>query len=65
MPPPNCTTSLICALAGAVRIAVLLGLTAHVLSPRGVAAQTNIESQDYIEGPKAFAERRKPEWQNR
>ncbi len=29
------------------------------------AAQANIESQDYIEGPKAFAERRKPNWQNR
>ena len=29
------------------------------------AAQANLESQDYIEGPKAFAERRKPEWQNR
>src|SRR5436305_1620658 len=26
------------------------------------AAQANLESQDYIEGPKAFAERRKPEW---
>jgi hypothetical protein len=23
------------------------------------------DSQDYIEGPKAFAERRKPNWQNR
>ena len=23
------------------------------------------ESQDYIEGPRAFAERRKPNWQNR
>jgi enoyl-CoA hydratase/carnithine racemase len=29
------------------------------------AAQSNIDSQDYIEGPKAFAERRKPNWQNR
>ncbi len=29
------------------------------------AAQANIASQDYIEGPKAFAERRKPNWQNR
>ncbi len=29
------------------------------------AAQANFESQDYIEGPKAFAERRKPNWQNR
>ena len=29
------------------------------------AVQANIDSQDYIEGPKAFAERRKPNWQNR
>ena len=29
------------------------------------AVQANLESQDYIEGPKAFAERRKPNWQNR
>jgi crotonobetainyl-CoA hydratase len=29
------------------------------------AQQANIESQDYIEGPKAFAEKRKPNWQNR
>jgi enoyl-CoA hydratase/carnithine racemase len=29
------------------------------------AAQFNIDTQDYIEGPKAFAERRKPNWQNR
>jgi len=29
------------------------------------AAKTNLESQDYIEGPRAFAERRKPNWQNR
>ena len=29
------------------------------------AQQANIESQDYIEGPKAFAEKRKPDWQNR
>ena len=29
------------------------------------AAEANIASQDYIEGPIAFAERRKPEWQNR
>jgi enoyl-CoA hydratase/carnithine racemase len=29
------------------------------------AAEANLQSQDYIEGPKAFAERRKPNWQNR
>jgi crotonobetainyl-CoA hydratase len=29
------------------------------------AQQANIESQDYIEGPKAFAEKRRPDWQNR
>ncbi len=29
------------------------------------AQQANLASQDYIEGPKAFAERRKPNWQNR
>jgi len=29
------------------------------------AVKTNLESQDYIEGPRAFAERRKPNWQNR
>ena len=28
------------------------------------AQQENLESQDYIEGPKAFAEKRKPEWRN-
>ncbi len=27
--------------------------------------QANIESQDYVEGPRAFAEKRKPNWQNR
>jgi enoyl-CoA hydratase/carnithine racemase len=27
--------------------------------------QANLDSQDYIEGPKAFAERRRPNWQNR
>jgi crotonobetainyl-CoA hydratase len=29
------------------------------------AQQANIESQDYIEGPKAFAEKRKPNWKNK
>jgi crotonobetainyl-CoA hydratase len=29
------------------------------------AQQANVESQDYIEGPKAFAEKRKPDWQNK
>jgi crotonobetainyl-CoA hydratase len=29
------------------------------------AQQRNIESQDFLEGPKAFAEKRKPNWQNR
>ena len=29
------------------------------------AQQRNRDSQDYIEGPKAFAEKRKPNWQNR
>ena len=29
------------------------------------AVQANLDSQDYIEGPRAFAERRKPNWQNR
>ena len=29
------------------------------------AQQQNLQSQDYIEGPKAFAEKRKPNWQNR
>jgi len=29
------------------------------------AADANLTSEDYIEGPKAFAERRKPNWQNR
>ena len=29
------------------------------------AQQQNIDSQDYIEGPKAFAEKRKPNWQNK
>ena len=29
------------------------------------AQQENLESEDYIEGPRAFAEKRKPNWQNR
>ena len=29
------------------------------------AVKANLESQDYIEGPRAFAERRKPNWQNK
>jgi enoyl-CoA hydratase/carnithine racemase len=29
------------------------------------AQQANAASQDYIEGPRAFAEKRKPKWQNR
>jgi len=29
------------------------------------AQQQNLASQDYIEGPKAFAEKRKPNWQNK
>lgn len=29
------------------------------------AQQENIASQDYIEGPRAFAEKRKPNWQNK
>lgn len=29
------------------------------------AQQENLESQDYIEGPKAFAEKRRPNWRNR
>ena len=29
------------------------------------AQQENIESQDYIEGPRAFAEKRRPDWKNK
>jgi len=29
------------------------------------AQQENLESEDYIEGPRAFAEKRRPNWQNR
>jgi enoyl-CoA hydratase/carnithine racemase len=29
------------------------------------AVHANLESEDYIEGPRAFAERRKPNWKNR
>lgn len=29
------------------------------------AQKQNMESHDYIEGPRAFAEKRKPDWQNR
>jgi enoyl-CoA hydratase/carnithine racemase len=29
------------------------------------AQQANVASQDYVEGPRAFAEKRKPNWQNR
>jgi crotonobetainyl-CoA hydratase len=28
------------------------------------AQRENLESQDYIEGPRAFAEKRKPNWRN-
>ena len=27
--------------------------------------QRNIDSEDYVEGPRAFAEKRKPAWKNR
>ncbi len=29
------------------------------------AVQANLDSQDYIEGPKAFSEKRRPNWKNR
>jgi len=29
------------------------------------AQRENRESQDYLEGPKAFTEKRKPNWQNK
>ncbi len=29
------------------------------------AQKENLESEDYVEGPRAFAEKRKPEWRNR
>ena len=29
------------------------------------AQQANLDSEDYIEGPRAFAEKRKPNWRNR
>ena len=29
------------------------------------AQQENMASQDYVEGPKAFAEKRRPNWQNK
>ena len=29
------------------------------------AQKANAESADYVEGPKAFAEKRKPNWQNK
>ena len=29
------------------------------------AQQANMQSQDYVEGPRAFAEKRKPNWQNK
>jgi crotonobetainyl-CoA hydratase len=29
------------------------------------AQQENMQSEDYVEGPRAFAEKRKPNWQNR
>src|SRR5471030_1756000 len=37
----------------------------HAMRTIYPAQQENIESQDYIEGPKAFAEKRKPNWMNR
>jgi enoyl-CoA hydratase/carnithine racemase len=37
----------------------------HAMRTVYSAQQENIESQDYIEGPKAFAEKRRPVWQNK
>jgi crotonobetainyl-CoA hydratase len=49
--------------------AVYRGLDAQSLeqSMRTIypAQQANLESADYVEGPKAFAAKRKPNWQNR
>jgi crotonobetainyl-CoA hydratase len=39
-----------------------LGTAVETVYP---AQQANTASQDYIEGPRAFAEKRKPEWRNR
>jgi len=39
-----------------------LGTALETLYP---AQQANIASQDYIEGPRAFAEKRRPNWRNR
>ena len=32
--------------------------------PPFILCNGNMESQDYIEGPRAFAEKRKPDWLN-
>ncbi|MDQ2802055.1 MAG: enoyl-CoA hydratase-related protein [Pseudomonadota bacterium] len=44
-----------------------LGEATLALAMRTVypAQKENLESEDYIEGPKAFADKRKPEWRNR
>ena len=53
----------------AAKQAVYAGMTAPTLEQamRTIypAQQENMQSQDYVEGPKAFAEKRKPNWQNR
>jgi crotonobetainyl-CoA hydratase len=38
---------------------------ADALSARYPTQEANMKSQDWIEGPKAFAEKRKPNWKNK
>jgi crotonobetainyl-CoA hydratase len=58
------------ALAGAKRWAALI-LECSPMAVRASkqavypAQQSNVASQDYIEGPRAFAEKRKPDWKNK